>query len=159
MVQKTDAKAPGDLAVVPALFEHSQNVYKEMVKSARHMPEYDDLLVYEGHLTQLFKRLRLAVPYYTEIKNHLTHMGCIEQVRRGGGSAESRWVLWKEPDLEEWKDSTTRPRRGNKTTMHEQQIRILNERLASAERHIEVIETTLELVTERLATLEERTNG
>lgn len=83
-------------------------------------------LVYEGHLTQLFRKLLLSVPYYTAIKNKLTAMGCIEQTRRGGGQGTSRWVLWKEPTLEEWKAAETRrPRQGNKTMMMEQRIKDL----------------------------------
>jgi len=95
-------------------------------------------MIYEGHLTQLFRKLRLSTPYYTQIKNQLTGMGCIEQIRRGGGSAESRWVLWKEPTLEEWKAATaTRARRGNKTSMLERQIRDLTDRMSVLERQVD----------------------
>lgn len=117
---------PGDLEVVPALFEHACNVYKTMEDSS----EMDDALglrVYEGHLTNLFKKLLLSVPYYTEIKNRLISIGCIEQVRRGGGTAMSRWVLWKPPTLEEWKyASSRRPGRGNAVTVMQQQIKDLS---------------------------------
>lgn len=85
------------------------------------------LRVYEGHLTNLFKKLLLSVPYYTEIKNRLISIGCIEQVRRGGGTAMSRWVLWKPPTLEEWKyASSRRPGRGNAVTVMQQQIKDLS---------------------------------
>jgi hypothetical protein len=117
---------PGDLEVVPALFEHACNVYKTMEESS----EMDDTLglrVYEGHLTNLFRKLLLSVPYYTEIKNRLISIGCIEQVRRGGGTAMSRWVLWKEPTLDEWKyASSKRPGRGNAVTVIQQQIKDLS---------------------------------
>jgi hypothetical protein len=91
-------------------------------------------MIYDGHLTNLFKKLRLAVPYYTQIKNQLTAMGCIEMMRRGGGNATSRWVLWKEPELEAWKAIIpSRPRRGNKTTILEQQIKDLTARTEKLE--------------------------
>jgi hypothetical protein len=130
---------PGDLEVVPALFEHACSVYKAMEESS----EMDDTLglrVYEGHLTNLFKKLLLSVPYYTEIKNRLISIGCIEQVRRGGGTAMSRWVLWKEPTLEEWKyASSKRPGRGNTITVLQQQIKdliIMNRKLRDDLEHL-----------------------
>lgn len=125
---------PGDLTVVPAVFEHALAVYREMVIHARPDEDLDNLLVYDGHLTQLFRKLRLPTPYYTFIKNKLRDMGCIEQLRRGGGSATSKWVLWKEPTLEEWKGSgVARPRRGNKASMQERQIKDLAERCSRLE--------------------------
>jgi hypothetical protein len=116
---------PGDLELVPALFEHACNVYKEMVAQSE-IDEELELVVYDGHLTNLFKKLRLSVPYYTEIRNRLISIGCIEQLRRGGGSATSRWVLWKEPDLDQWKyASSKKPGRGNAITVLQQQVKDL----------------------------------
>jgi hypothetical protein len=88
---------------IPALYEHACSVYEAMVALAtRDELEGREVLVYEGHLTHVFKKLRLAVPYYTTIKNRLSAMGSIEQIKRGGGTATSRWVIWKEPTLDEW---------------------------------------------------------
>jgi hypothetical protein len=123
-----------DLTVVPALFEHAVRVYKEMEKNSEVDSDFGDNIVYEGHLTNLFKRLRLSVPYYTSIKNQLVGMGCIEQVRRGGGNATSKWVLWKVPELEEWKNfGPARARRGNATQMMAGQIKTLHERVTKLE--------------------------
>jgi len=56
------------------------------------------LLIYEGFLTTLVTRqLNLSVPYYTSVTNVLKRMGCVRQLRRGGGSAPSQWLLIKEP--------------------------------------------------------------
>jgi len=132
--EPSDVEERVDLTVVPALFEHAVRVYREMQKDARADSDFGDNIVYEGHLTNLFKRLRLSVPYYTSIKNQLVGMGCIEQVRRGGGNATSKWVLWKEPDLAEWKDfAPARARRGNATQMMQAQIKDLAERLSKVE--------------------------
>lgn len=133
-----------DLTVVPALFEHAVRVYEEMKKNSEVDENYGDNVVYEGHLTNLFKKLRLSVPYYTSIKNQLVGMGCIEQVRRGGGNATSRWVLWKEPDLAEWKDfAPARARRGNATTMMQAQIKALSDRVAKLEELCEYLARTM----------------
>jgi hypothetical protein len=125
------------------MFEHAQRVYAQMREEASYNEELKQF-VYEGHLTQLFKKLLLSVPYYTAIKNRLAGMGCIEQIRRGGGNGTSRWVLWKEPELEEWKlAEVKRPRQGNKTMILEQRIKDMSDRMRQ-------IEQTLELIQERL---------
>jgi hypothetical protein len=136
-----------DITVVPALYEHAVNVYEHMEAVAR--PEEVEgaglQVVYEGHLTGLFRQLRLSVPYYTSIKNQLIGMGCIEQLRRGGGSAKSKWVLWKAPTLDDWKAfSPVRARRGTKTTVLEQQIRDLARRMGALEERIEYLTARLD---------------
>ena len=135
----------GDLTVVPAMFEHAVRVYNQMHDEGQPDLDLSGLFVYEGHLTNLFKKLLLSVPYYTEIKNHLVAMGCIEQVRRGGGNGTSRWVLWKEPTLEEWKGTKpTRAKRGNAQTMTAQQVKDLTERMRVLEAKIDYMQEVLD---------------
>jgi hypothetical protein len=129
-----------DLTVIPALYEHALRVYQAMEAHST-IEEHQQgatwsspLRVYDGHLTQLFKKLSLSVPYYTSIKNQLVGMGCIEQIRRGGGNATSKWVLWKCPELDAWKDFTPKKaRRGNATQQMQGQIRDLHERVSKLE--------------------------
>lgn len=130
-----------DITLTPALFEHACNVYADMEKSAKPVAHQgQEILVYEGHLTQLFKGLRLSVPYYTAIKNQLIGMGCIEQMRRGGGSGMSKWVLWKTPTLDEWQAfSPSKSRRGSKQLMMEQRIKALQDRIDKLEEQVEGI--------------------
>lgn len=124
---------PGDLTVIPAMFEHAKLVYNTMLETAKLDPE-NNLPTYEGHLTNLFKGLRLSVPYYTTIKNMLVQMGCIEQTRRGGGNGTSKWVLWKPPELETWKAAEFKnPRHGNKQTRTEQMVKDLTTRMRELE--------------------------
>lgn len=138
---------PGELEVLPAQFEHACKVYKQMCEEAR-MDEELQCLVYEGHLTQLFRKLLLSVPYYTAIKNKLAAMGCIEQTRRGGGQGTSRWVLWKEPTLEEWKAAEVRrPRQGNKNMIMEQRIRDLTEVNRKLDVRVETLEERVAILT------------
>src|SRR4051812_13966881 len=71
----------------------------------------DDLIeVYEGHLTHLFSDLQIANPYYSKIKGVLVAQGCIEQLRRGGGSAMSKWILQRPPEEETFKALMERKR-------------------------------------------------
>jgi hypothetical protein len=116
----------------PAMFDHVCAVYKAMRAQAEMDEEYS-CLVYEGHLTQLFRRLKLSVPYYTTIKNRLIAMGCIEQIKRGGGAALSRWLLWREPTLDEYHAVTERrPRKeGDRYSIVEQRIRDLQKLAAT----------------------------
>ena len=122
------------------VFDHCKSVYDEMVQQAREEPmegELRDLtqLVYEGHLTKLVTgHLGLATPRYTAVMNHLKAMGCVEQIRRGGGSSPSRWRLIQRPDEESFRsiEAMNRPVSG-KIAAVEQQVRDLNKRILSLE--------------------------
>lgn len=136
--------------VVPAMFEHAQRVYDTMHQASRKESVGErSILVYEGHLTGLFKKLLLPQPYYTKIKNMLVAMGCIEQLRRGGGNGTSKWVVWHAPELEAWKTTEAkRPSRGNAQTMHGQMIKDLASRVDKLE---QVVEALLTIVNNKIA--------
>jgi len=114
-------------AGTPAAYDHLVAVYNAMAKQATPDEETGELRVYEGHLTGLFRRLKLSTPYYTTIKNRLVAMGCIEQLKRGGGAAMSRWILWKEPTIEGYLAASTRKSRtsSDRVSSLEQRIRDL----------------------------------
>jgi hypothetical protein len=94
-----------------ALFEHCCAVYGMMFDRAATYDPKDgsrEMLVYEGKLTELVtgaapQGLYLSVPYYTKTTRALKQMGCIRQLRRGGGTSPSQWELVTEPTLEEFK--------------------------------------------------------
>jgi hypothetical protein len=87
----------------PALFSHCKEVYEQMKATATKMDiDGEELLVWEGFLTKVFRKLSLAVPYYTSVTNTLKMMGCCTQLRRGGGSTPSQWSLNKDPDLQDF---------------------------------------------------------
>lgn len=84
----------------PALFEHCCRVYEAMRQEAAPQGERG-VMVYEGFLTRLITvKLNLSVPYYTTIRKQLIRMGCIRQLKRGGGTAASQWELIYEPTEE-----------------------------------------------------------
>lgn len=108
------------------VFDHCISVYDEMRAQAR--PE-DEGLIYEGYLTKLFGQLQMATPYYSSIMKHLKTMGCVEQIRRGGGNTPSRWLLVRPPNEESFRsfEQLKRPRTG-KIAAVEQRLRDLNKK-------------------------------
>src|SRR4051794_10906529 len=85
----------------PVLFLHCRQVYDAMMQQAFKTgggettdgPE-PEMVVYEGRLVQLITRdLHLSVPYYSHVRTALMRMGCIRQLRRGGGGSPSQWEL------------------------------------------------------------------
>src|SRR5690348_13949878 len=108
----------------PALFEHCVNTYRAMLSEAQPVSQIttimdsieggiesegdpDEIMVYEGFFTQLVtSRLNLSVPYFTQIRKALMNMGCIRQLKRGGGTSPSQWELIYEPTLEAFMNAT-----------------------------------------------------
>jgi hypothetical protein len=96
---------PSDDATPSALFLHCASVYAEMFRrSERRVADgVTEMVVYEGMLTKLVcEDLGLAVPYYTSVRRRLLDMGCIRQLKRGGGTAPSQWELIREPTADLW---------------------------------------------------------
>ena len=94
----------------PKLYEHCETVYNAMAEEAEWKELYDQQrLVYEGYLTKLFRRIGLSVPQYSHVKKELERMGCIRQLRRGGGSSPSVWVLIEPPSKEKFDNEKVNP--------------------------------------------------
>jgi hypothetical protein len=94
--------------------------------------------VYQGHTTKLFRMLNLPSPYYTSVLTALQKMGCIRQLSRGGGSAESRWELIDDPTLElfnSMSDEVTG--RASRLSVVEQGVETLGERIQALEDRFE----------------------
>jgi hypothetical protein len=78
-------------------------------------------------------------------------MGCAKQIKRGGGTAQSRWVLLREPTLEyfqEWERTKTvlDARRVSQGALHGQQINDLGQRITALE---EAYQQLLEALADR----------
>jgi hypothetical protein len=135
-----------------AQFEHCVNVWGEMrTQSTKERldpsdPDAEYVDVYEGHLTKLFAGLGMATPYYTTVMQALKQMGCVEQIRRGGGNSPSRWVLVNPPEEEMFRNYEALKRGGKgKYAMLEQRTNDLAKRVS-----------VLESAHERLASAHER---
>jgi HAMP domain-containing protein len=129
-----------------ALFDHCQNAYKAMLSQAKVVvdpssmeEEPIQLVVYEGFLTHLItQELSLSVPYYTSVRKALINMGCIKQLRRGGGTSPSQWELITEPTL----DAFTAQEPKKKPAQTKQAF--LQEQIDSMNTRISELETTVE---------------
>jgi len=123
----------GEERPTSVVFDHCVSVYNEMHQQSRE--EAGEGLIYEGHLTKLITGdLGLATPRYTAVMNHLKAMGCVEQIRRGGGGSPSRWRLISAPVEETFRsiEDMKRPTTG-KFAVVEQQVRDLNRRVLALE--------------------------
>jgi hypothetical protein len=94
-------------------------------------------VTWTGHLTSLFQELGLATPYYTHVMQMLKQMGCVEQLKRGGGAALSQWRLVREPSEDAFKVAASRkkPRQGSFAGL-EQQMRDLSKRVDALEKRL-----------------------
>jgi hypothetical protein len=103
--------------------------------------------VYEGHLTRLFSDLGIANPYYSKIRDALVAQGCIDQLRRGGGSALSKWIVVKPPEEETFRSFMEMKRRPQgKTNILEQQVSGLRGMVNDAMNALEMMETRIQVL-------------
>jgi hypothetical protein len=103
-----------------------------------------ECLVYEGFMTKLFRdTLHLSVPYYTLVLRKLKAMDCIRQLRRGGSTTPSKWVLLKQPTIAEFMSKGVTYRSARPGSL-QQQIGDLAQRVANLETMVESLITPLE---------------
>jgi len=146
--------------VTPKLFDHAKRVYDEMLRRShkemigpQHNGEVDlsntkEVDVYEGHLTTLFADLQIANPYYTRIMDALKGQNCMEQLRRGGGSAMSKWILHAPPTEEGFRaimDRNRVPKGG---------VKMLEQRVKDLTRMVHGLTDEVESATRRIDRLE-----
>jgi hypothetical protein len=171
---------PEELA--PALFDHAKRVYEEMQKSAKtehyygeemgwqshrgeavtveHPGPYESRVVYEGHLTRLFSDLNIANPYYTKIRAALVAQGCIEQIRRGGGVATSKWVLCHPPEEDGFKAIMERRRAPKgRGAIIDQRVSDLMKLVAQHEEAIENLSNSILKLMRDIETIQKREGG
>jgi hypothetical protein len=106
------------------------------------------MIVYEGALTELItKELYLPVPYYTHVTRKLKAMGCIKQLRRGGGASPSQWQLLTAPTEKLWQECDDAPKptdqKDNEIAQLAQQLRDLSKRTQALEEFARFVQTHL----------------
>lgn len=126
-----------DEPALPTVFGYSMQVYQAMLEEASMEalgPEYGDEqgLVYDGFATKLIQNLDLPVPYYTKVFRELKRMDCVRQLRRGGSTTTSRWLLLQEPTPELFREMPEDRTPGAKDSV-EQRINDLNNRMGRVE--------------------------
>lgn len=135
-----------------ALYDHCNLIFDEMYKEA--VPEETVVsriegdeqtpgtevttatgyMIWTGHTTHLFSRLGMATPYYTTVMTALKKMGCVEQIKRGGGNSMSKWRLVRKPEEDYFHaaEKLQKPVQGSQKAL-EQQVRDLNKRVTTLE--------------------------
>jgi hypothetical protein len=138
-----------DDSAVPALFDHCCRAYKAMLAESKAVigqyagdskDEQQHVVVYEGFLTQLITgELNLSVPYYTSVRKALIQMGCIRQLRRGGGTSPSQWEMIHEPTVEAFmhQQPAKKAKAPDRYTAMQDQIVQLTSRIADLEDTLE----------------------
>jgi hypothetical protein len=140
-----------DSDVKPAPFLHCETVYKAMRETATEVHESEvPMLVWEGFLTKLMLNLNLSVPYYSTVKNYLTKMGCIRQLKRGGGTTPSQWELIKPPTPALWDALPEKPanRPGPVSGTDPSEVAMLKQRLSNLAERQDKLEEGQELLVE-----------
>ena len=138
---ETEVVDPGRAVPISVMYDHSKRVYMAMHAEAKlEVVEGEQLVFWTGHLTRLFERLHYSTPYYSAITQILKRMGCIKQIRRGGGNAPSVWELVKEPseDLFANAEELRKPG-GRPEDIINQRLRDMNERLVAVEKALGLI--------------------
>lgn len=123
--------------LVPALYEHCVEVYEQMANEAKLEvidESGDGRLVYEGFITRLFQDLGLSIPYFSSVMTKLKAMQSVSQLRRGGSTTPSRWVLITAPTLEAFRATPDKhlASAGSWRRGMEQQLRDISKRLSDA---------------------------
>ena len=112
-------------------------VYAAMLGEANAVVGESDnkMVVYEGFLTSLITgKLNLSVPYYTSVMKALKRMGCVRQLRRGGGNSASQWELITEPTIEAFENQREiKPKQPTQLEVANEQILALSSRLSALE--------------------------
>lgn len=124
-----------------ALYIHCVNVYNAMLRDAKGIVitnddgEEDTLVMWEGMLTGLIvNKMNLSVPYYTSVTRALKRMGCVRQLKRGGGTAPSQWELLHDPTPELFESALPpRTKRTDKNSLMQEQLTSFNRRLLKIE--------------------------
>lgn len=130
-----------EVTVMPAMFDHCMNVYNKMREQAvvTEVADGERMLVWEGFLTKLTRGLGLSTPYYTTVKRDLVRMGCMQQLRRGGGSSPSQWELKHKPTQELFHNAAGKLSKPTAFDTVNQRLTDLHERLCVVEQAIGTI--------------------
>ena len=136
----------------PALYLHCVSTYKEMLSTARMIVVNEgSIAVWEGMLVQLVTgKLHLSIPYYTSVTRALKRMGCVTQLKRGGGVAASQWELHYEPTIEMF--NSAQP----KKEIKQDKYALLQGQFDSLNTRVLVLEAALQnLITEEIQTAQQ----
>lgn len=93
-----DAEKMVDAEGLSKDYVHCVRVYARMYNESY---VENGMRLWEGYTTKIFHELGLSNPHYTSVLNTLVRAGCIRQLQRGGGNANSVFEVIRNitPDL------------------------------------------------------------
>lgn len=137
----------GESDILPALYGHCVTIYRMLHREAEDVDfEGDTVRVFEGSTTNVFNRAHLSTPYYSHVMKRLQNMGCVRQIRRGGGSSMSRWLIITEPTPEAWAQAAEMSRvtaRSGKVVQLEQKVRDLQRQFVEMKAVLDLLVKTV----------------
>ena len=79
----------------PSVLTHARRLYETMLAQSY---EEDDVHVFNGRVTELFRDLGISTSYYSRIRRLLIKTGCIQIVKRGAKGVGSEVRLYHPPE-------------------------------------------------------------
>lgn len=89
----------------PKLFMRCLRIWNAMREQAHPYADPESFgdnekrLIYVGHISTLADQVGEARNYIGQLTRRLRNMGCIAQLRRGGGKGIGQWVILEEPTI------------------------------------------------------------
>src|SRR5438552_16082227 len=95
---------------LPTFFGHAIKVYSMLEREAVGVVREDGTIVrqWTGFFTHTIKDAGFSSAYYSRIKPLLIELGCVTQVRRGGGTAPTVFILNHPPVVDDFHQFETR---------------------------------------------------
>jgi hypothetical protein len=115
------------------------------------LTDEDYIIVWEGMLTKFVTAdMNLSVPYYTFMTRAMKKMGCIRQLRRGGGTSPSQWQLVREPTEADFTKYSSETLDANHITPRKRQSmqEELRDQIANLNNRLSVVERALTFIIE-----------
>ncbi len=128
----------------PAMWKHCNTVYDAMLEESELRVVFGEQhTIWEGYFTKLFRRLHLTVPMYSTVTKELMGMGCIRQLRRGGGPAKSVWLMLKAPNLTDFNSVKAQSAITEKGNTKKRAFEIMQGQINDLNRRLQLVESAV----------------
>lgn len=124
----------------PLLYDRCVTIYNALYEQSQVAHEGR---VFTGLVSNIFAEHKLSLGYYTPVMQRLRDMGCIEQIRRGGGGKPSVYMIYSAPTIGAYEDSKNRPSKASreeaKTSQLQSTVVLLSQRVGALESQLAIL--------------------